>query len=215
MKNSLVIEFVGLAGVGKTTLCNKLLEKLTRNKIDCCKMIGTVPAKNRLSLEVFLHSLYITIKSKPKISKRLYTNLKNLYMSQMRIKYAKKKSGIHLSDQGVFQVLGTLRKYSKSKERIEFCNKKIVHLILPDILIFLKSDSKTICEQRYERDGVKELEDIEGGQKRELDLMKDVKYVSDCKEDFQYHVFFIKDNNSDSIVERIMEALDKRSIDRI
>lgn len=207
MKNSLVIEFVGLAGVGKTTLCNKLLERLMNENINCYKLEENIPLKNKISLQVFLRSFYITIKSNPGISKRLVINLKNLYVSQIRIKYAKNRKGIHLSDQGVFQVLGTLRKYSRSKHGIQFSNKKIDKLILPDLLIILKAESEMISKQRYERDGVNELEDIQQGQKRQIDLIEDAKYISTLKKEFKYLIFLKKDNNTDSILKTLTEIL--------
>lgn len=211
---SFIIEFVGLAGVGKTTICNKLYEELKKREIDCNKINGKIPFIKKVDFRILANSINLIIKTKHRISKKIFSNLLISYASFIKIKYFKEIIGINLSDQGIFQSISTMRKYSNSIEDV-WNKKKCNTYGLPNLLIILYSDKDTIIRQRHERDReeISSLE-VEEGIKRIERIEHDAKYISILNSRFKYLVLYndgISDN-AGALVNTIISYLEENKI---
>ncbi|MDW7671667.1 MAG: hypothetical protein SCM88_08285 [Bacillota bacterium] len=217
MMRSFYLEFSGVAGVGKTTVCNELYKALCSRNINCSKVNGSkIPFIQKCNLKIFLSAIYIAIKAKPKLKYAVLVlkEIKNLYASQIKIEYFKTLPGIHLSDQGVFQSVGTLYKYSSLKVLPNLWNDKTIKIILiPDLLVTLRAETKTIIEQRYKRKNLKtnDIKDsdyqyIETIQKRGEKNNNDVKYILKKCENFN-HISVWNGGRNENIADIVNEII--------
>lgn len=201
MEKSFIVEFTGIAGSGKTCICAELYEILKIHGIKCSYINRQhLALKDRFSIKILINSLKIILHIKHTSKKRILINLKSIYENQMRVRYFKKIKKVHLSDQGIFQSIGAIRKYCQDKNCLDLWFNKIDENMFPDLLIVIKTSTDTILKRRNERDGIQyDKVNIEEGQKRMKKLEKEAMAISKINKNFRYIVIINeeRDNISD------------------
>lgn len=143
---SIIIEFIGMPGVGKTTLSKILSEKYKRdgsfnvkeptNKVENLKKFERVLYKLRLMIRACIMNpilvfniLYVVIKSKQKRLFDFIVVLTNLIFIVSLYKEKLRHKEISIYDQGLFQAIWAMIYSSNNYENIEFV-EKVIKLVL-------------------------------------------------------------------------------------
>ncbi|HLV10100.1 MAG TPA: hypothetical protein VKY40_07825 [Halanaerobiales bacterium] len=216
-EGSYIIEFVGIAGVGKTTIRDQLLIILRKKTDQISTFSGAkLDWKQKIDLRLFFKSIEALFRIKHDFIpvKRLYKNWRYFYANQIKLKYYSKMPGIHLSDQGIFQVIGTMRKHSRNN-RINFWNhKNISGLYLPDLLVIVKAGSEIISDRQYFRD--KKRPTAEFLKNANIRVQKTVTDAAYIKRKAPFFDYLVVHNNSREDLEGICQVImDKIEDDRV
>ena len=197
--NSIFVEFSGFSGVGKSTLSMAVYQNLNELNIKCDNInYLDLPVKSKINLKIFFYTLRLCLNLKPSLIKPGRNLCRRLYASFIKINHYRSIPGIHLSDQGVFNTIGTIRKYGSLFSIVEIWKGNLLpSFLLPDFLVICRASSETISTRRYERDGVAiDISSIVEGQNRSLQLEEEVKFIGDHNEKFNYLVVYNEQNNS-------------------
>lgn len=149
---SISIEFTGIAGVGKSTLVNKLLWNLDKEGIPYKDL--TIYSRKKLTLRnilIFLKSLYITFIVKPTSIFGAIKIFKVLSIKQMLQREADPKNTVNVYDEGLFHCARSLRRYSRKPTNINTIKNFSRILSVPDILVILKAEPEIIYHRRKKR----------------------------------------------------------------
>lgn len=170
-----IVEFTGVAGVGKTAIARKVVDRLrshndpprVESKLDRLTIIKTL-----LSPRALFHAtmgLAVLVKAGPVSPTRLIREARKWAGAQYKLWGCKSVSAIHLLDHGFFQ---TLRGIRRGKKRdIRWIGERLFSRIArPDLIVVLQADAETISRRRKAR--AKELSTVDpGGPKNAVSRM--------------------------------------------
>ncbi len=209
MKNTIIIEFVGLAAVGKTTICNSIYKKMETKNFNCNLINKTnLPFLKKINLKFLFLSIHVALRIKQNNVLYFIKSIKFAYSSMVKTNYFRLIQGINICDQGIFQCIGTMRKNSNTYRHI-WDEKLIKKIPIPNLLIIINADTQILANRRQNRDGCFNYEDIIIGQKRLIKTLEEAKAISKYTPDFNY--LYIENNEIDSnevIVDRIIETIE-------
>lgn len=236
MKKNLIIEFVGSAGSGKTTLYHIIKDKIVENKIKLETNLLQNKKVIKKSLQerdfrLFFESIDFLKEISPinekgrvkKSGERLIARyMKDFWTIYKRVLILNliddlEREKIVLIDEGIFQKIRALRTIYQNNLELKHMEKYFQNLHLPDILIIITSNPEVCLKRRKKRDGKilyekkKEINQIRKGNKLTL---KDAKYAKENYSDFTYYI--IENNgNLEGLERKADELVDKIIADHI
>ena len=194
-KTSIVMEFFGLAGTGKSTLCDRVYKLLEENGIRVVKpMDGIYITYNTRILKsiyyskIFFMNLRLSIKcgklifiSKQKRFSSMIGLLLVLLARSVEMQKCNDRFTVYLFDEGVFQLLLSIGFDSKRKDLITFFEKITSVMKMPNIVIIVNSRMDKAINRIIAR-GKSERMDLilpydSGGVSRALELHKKLKHI--------------------------------------
>jgi len=170
MKKSLVVEFIGIPGSGKTTISNRVNEILKAKGITCCENSDDLPTG--IGRKFCLLHRYIMFFSSNLIfnSRAVSTIVNSDQVSLYDLKIAlrawlgsayllhtyRRKYGVRLIDQGIFQAIWQIGFGSRETKVVERSNRLFYEY--PDILVSIQASPDTIFRRIANRDGIGRLD---------------------------------------------------------
>lgn len=144
------IEFIGVSGIGKSTLVEEvmsLLKKQNINYVDLTTYKKTVFG----NIAPLMKTLFIVSIFKPKSLKGFIQTFKKIGSHLITIHKGKNKNGIRVFDEGIFQKANAVARRYCNMEPLSFLNKSFKYIEKPDMLIVLEADPKLVFERRLKR----------------------------------------------------------------
>lgn len=205
------VEFVGMAGVGKSYIAKRVFFNLKEYGYRVSDVNDKSYRYNFYSFKSFMNSLIIIKNTMPRFHLDSLKAMITLYLNFCKLNYVNENSEIQISDQGVFQSIGTLRKYNKKLKYDYFMRgRRPLKGNLPNLVVVIQADPEIIAKRRFNRDGVYELEDILQGRDREKLLIEELEYLSKINDKFTYTIINYEDWNSlNNIVDSIVIEITK------
>lgn len=155
MKNTIIVDFSGLAGSGKTYVCKRICENLKIQGI-IVKTLGDMRINPVwlivAGLPVLFKTVFFVLRCKP-VS---WTCAKSAAMSwfkmQMKILYFRKQGGVALIDEGYLHMFRKIRRCSG--RNIVLRDVYLPIFIEPDLTVITEAEPEAIASRRASRDGL-------------------------------------------------------------
>ena len=155
-QRSIIVEFVGIAGVGKTTLCNEV-GRVLGEEYSCVINPNEEISISLVTRAKIIFNAISLIASQFKVSSKNFFRLVNmLYLAQLKNYYAS-RPGIHLIDQGIYQgILFSIFPRKKDFDHIGF-SKSILSLLEKkiDLVVYVNASPEVVKMRRINRGGKK------------------------------------------------------------
>ena len=132
----ILVEFVGAAGVGKSFLAAKIYDELDRRNVSVMNFqlipIRTNSVRNLL---IVMRAAVITFLLNPKTLTLCMRSLKRLARYEIRRHSCESDHDIYICDEGIFQMLRSLHRNSRSHGMPEIADQLFKFVDLPDIVV--------------------------------------------------------------------------------
>ncbi|MEX0779966.1 MAG: hypothetical protein WD491_00130 [Balneolales bacterium] len=193
LDNSLIIEFAGPMCSGKSTCAKYFQQELYNRNIKPNELIFKkyVPPLYKLfDIKAAFIALCLYTRIRPIVSIANLKRLFVLYKTLIQYNYVHyKKNKIFLKDQGIFQTLGTLSRYSKKGSKTIWTPWLIKNTNLPNLLVFIKTGYDENYRRREMRDGIPFSDNFFLESNKRLDmLIKGASIISKMRGDFKYEI---------------------------
>lgn len=210
-----IIEFVGIGGVGKTTLCSEVFNEMRRRKIECI-MYPPLEKRRILMNSIFksfmslIRSIKLAIILSPLSINKVFYIFRRLIILDSKYKFYNRKPNIYLEDEGFFQKVRAISRNSNQESMFEVAiqmkNKKID---LPNFVIIVESESDIIKRRLNER--------ATNNISRSIveKSVEDFKYTIECIHKFSNvnsHMNYISVNNNNKVS---LELLAKEIVNKL
>lgn len=206
-----VVEFTGVAGVGKTAVANKvceLLERRTNPSRVVLKHDRLSIMKALLSLRAFLEAimgLRVLVNAGPRSLRRLMLQAKKWVRAHYKLWGCRYVPAIHLVDHGFFQ---TLRGMSGGNKRdIGWVGEQLFsHVARPDLVVVLLADEETISLRRRSREKVTPIVDPRGPKNAVSRMPEFARFIESTASRRGTQVLMLR-NGPDDELGRVAEAI--------
>jgi hypothetical protein len=146
----LVVEFVGRAGVGKTTIARRCLELLAARDLSAAEVLGwRIPWRRRFDPRSLAVAIRAAWALRIPLSPRALATVGGVYKELVKLEYAHMLGQIVVFDQGLFQRLEGLKRLRLPDER-----RRRPYLAalrgapLPDLLVMVTASPETLAARR-------------------------------------------------------------------
>jgi thymidylate kinase len=212
-KSSIVLEFFGLAGSGKSTLCAHIYKFLEEEGVRVLKPMDEVYIAHNTSIskslyysKVFFSNLRRSIKygklifiSKQKRFNSIIGLLTVLLARSVEMQKCNDNFTVYLFDEGVFQLLWSIGFDSKRKDLITFFEKVTSVMKMPDIVIIVNSSMDKAINRIIDRGKCDRMDLIlpydSGGVSRALELHQILKHIIKINTKKKAHMEVFQINN--------------------
>jgi deoxyadenosine/deoxycytidine kinase len=150
-KATVLIEFVGAAGVGKSTLTKELHYALQTKGL-IVNDFEALAIKWRASN--FLHiaqAFHLALQTQPRTLSAFSMATKKIASYQIRRRIADNAGGIHLCSDGMVHKLRKFHRLSKGIRMCEIAEKLFTHIPPPDIVVVVEACADTVYSRRLSR----------------------------------------------------------------
>lgn len=212
-----MVEFTGIAGIGKTTIVKQVSNKLEEQNIinfDLSSSKKKVKFHENFSIECFRDVLLL----RPKNLTGLLKNYRvlNSYFNKIS-RYMDILDGVVLLDEGIFHKIREIQRNSEDTSCIKVLDSINSHVQFPDYVIVLEADAETIYNRRFKRsrhrdnfnyemivkyvgDFSETLKMIEYSQKKYNSSMRIIK--------IKYNDYILPEQAADIIIGEILETVE-------
>ncbi len=214
-KDCKIIEFVGIAGVGKTHISRQvntsLNNSIVANRVSLTIINHFVFLLSNIGLCIFI--IRIIFKQKLRITQSVKYILKVLRYYERLFYCVRKKFKYIIYDQGIFQELRSIRRKSHPTELIEMIYKNLFsHL---DIVVTVHADYDTIIDRRTTRDnkviiGGQYKDILEAYKQFEESMNRTIQDINAVKE-YNNILHYKYSNNDQESVAELISMIEERS----
>jgi broad-specificity NMP kinase len=148
---TLLVEFVGAAGVGKTVLAEAVGAALTRRELSV-QMFRSMAVDPSLlhRVQAFARAAWASARLKPRTLRRFWLQAKNIARHQLRWNSA--GSGlVLLCDEGAFHRMRTIFRNSNGLAMKEIADRLVDHMALGDMVVVVTASVEKIQARRVAR----------------------------------------------------------------
>lgn len=145
-----VIEFVGRAGVGKTTIARRLTEVLGLPGVETEILArNRIPVTQRIQLVDLLVSIRLALALGVPVSREAIVRTVSVYKELVKLRYVRRGHGIRVFDQGLFLRLGRLSKLRPPDEKRRKAYLAVLkNSVLPDLVVRVDASPETLVQRR-------------------------------------------------------------------
>ncbi|MEX0771811.1 MAG: hypothetical protein WD038_01515 [Balneolales bacterium] len=177
--------------------------------------LKNIPLRKIFDIRAAFVTFCLYKKIKPMINIANARRVIAIYLTLIQYKFIYKSNKyVFIKDQGIFQNVGTLRKYSKSTPKEIWTPWLIKNAYLPNILVVVTANREEKIKRRKKRDNSTfSGEYFIGGEKRLKLALKESRYISEIKNDFKCNFILNNDINStyEEINKMISNIIDKKN----
>ncbi|MEX0780773.1 MAG: hypothetical protein WD037_13600 [Balneolales bacterium] len=198
LEKPLIIEIAGHMCSGKSTCASYLKKKLTKENIKIKEyQLKHIPITKLINIKATYATLYIFIKTRPLINISNIRRLLIIYHTLIQYEYINsKKNAVFVKDQGLFQTISSLRRFSKKKPKPIWTSWLISNIYLPNILVIITADLEVNNSRRKNRDN-KTFSDkffIENNKRLDLTI-KEAIHLEEKEKKFKHNIIINNDIN--------------------
>ncbi len=145
-----VIEFIGRAGVGKTTIARRLTEILGLPGVETEILArNRIPVPQRIQIADLILSIRLALALGLPVSRETVARTVGVYKELVKLRYVRRGSGLRVFDQGLFQRLTRLSKLRPPDEKRRKAYLAVLkNSALPDLVIYVDASPETLVQRR-------------------------------------------------------------------
>jgi AAA domain len=147
-----VVEFVGHRGVGKSTLTSEVVRQLRDRGAPCNRLESLPPFRNltvRLHYYVSLVKGFVVVATRRPISwTELCRSAKAYGALTRRLSLHRRSAGIHVLDEGVFQVSAMIQKSTRQPDLVSICRVLLRQVGHPNLVVVVEASRGAIEARR-------------------------------------------------------------------
>ena len=148
----LMVEFVGAAGVGKSTLAGAVYDSLTKRGIPANDMEALPVRKFRPGTFVFvLRAAFLAWLIKPKSTRSFATAVKKLARYDIRRRAASGAQGVHICSEGLFHGMRAFHRESRALDMIRIADRLCRYIEPPDVVVVVQASAEIVYARRVAR----------------------------------------------------------------
>ncbi|TYQ15958.1 UNVERIFIED_CONTAM: adenylate kinase [Acetivibrio alkalicellulosi] len=209
----MVIEFIGIAGTGKTTVLDSFisLKDISGIKLTNLSIYRNTSIKEKIF--TILKAIYLTYKLKPINIKGGIKILKLLCSYILKIKAIDNKQQIYFLDEGILHKTREINRHCKCDNMKEIINVIQKKIYIPDCIVVLEADADTIYERRLKRSRKNDFFSLEIIQQNVIDFKDTLCMVDYVKKIYKpvmkiIRINYNKDMTPKEAVNKILSEID-------
>lgn len=149
--STFVVEFVGLRGVGKTTLAGEVSQTLRELGAACRLEPVGLPRKLALRLESYgrlATGFALVARRRPVSWTELHRCARAYSAVGHRLAQCRRKSGVHVIDEGIFQLGARIHLATRDQDLGAICDTLLRRLPPPDLVVVVEASLETVEARR-------------------------------------------------------------------
>lgn len=192
---ALFVEFIGVGGVGKSTLLNEIILQLETKGIPFDNLFYKKKAISLSDAFSIINLLFTSLMIKPKTIFGFKKTLKLLAHYQLSCKLASKEKNVHIIDEGIFQKIRAIKLQSNKKNLYNLSSNILRSVQIPDIVVVVEASAEKIFQRRTLRVRESDSFTYQKVQEEVIDLHNVVKTIDEVKSVMKSKLIVIRINN--------------------
>jgi thymidylate kinase len=151
---AIIVDFTGLAGAGKSYVCQQIKEQLEREGVSV-----HVASEMRLGfifllcgLPLLLRSFIFALGCRPASLRCVFSSAMAWFKMQMKFRYFRSFKGVALVDEGYLHKFRQVRRCGR--DTLLLSDVYSDYFLEPDFTVIVEADAETITARRGKRDGL-------------------------------------------------------------
>jgi len=148
----MLVEFVGASGVGKSFLAARIYDELIQRNVSVAEFQSIRIMRNsvRNSL-IVVQTALATLLLKPEKLSMYVGSVKRLARYNIRQRSCESGHDVYICDEGIFQMLRSLYRNSRSHSMTDIADRLFKLVSLPDIVVVVEAGTEKIFARRTDR----------------------------------------------------------------
>ena len=157
---TIIVEFTGVSGSGKTTYCNAIYNELKHRKVKVQQL--SPKKKNLIGVKGLLFNpiksiklLNLTYQYQPTTFKKFIKGAWKIIKIIKIYDYYHNNPALYLEDEGFFQKIGKISYNSHGYDKCDIIDRFSKEIHMPDAIFYIINTPQNIAFNRHKRDGKK------------------------------------------------------------
>lgn len=150
-KATLLIEFVGAAGVGKSTLARKLYHALHLKGMPVSDFEAIAIKRHPFNVLHIARAIHLALLTRPRAASHLARAAKKIARYSTRQEIVRKAGGIYVCSDGMFHKLRLFYRRSRGLDMNQIAERVFTRISPPDIVVVVEACASTVYSRRLAR----------------------------------------------------------------
>lgn len=148
----MLIEFVGASGIDKSLLAAKIYNELNQRNISVAKFkFIRIRRDSVRNLLIVVHATLVILLLMPEKLTKYVRSVRRLARYKIRQRSCKSGHAVYICDEGIFQMLRSLHRNSRSHSMTDIADQLFKYVNLPDIVVVVEAGVEEILVRRSDR----------------------------------------------------------------
>lgn len=148
----MLIEFVGASGIDKSLLAAKIYNELNQRNISVAKFkFIRIRRDSVRNLLIVVHATLVILLLMPEKLTKYVRSVRRLARYKIRQRSCESGHAVYICDEGIFQMLRSLHRNSRSHSMTDIADQLFKYVNLPDIVVVVEAGVEEILVRRSDR----------------------------------------------------------------